>query len=315
MTASLGAAVDPEDAKTPRDLLRCADIAMYAARRELRSHQRYRTTLDHFTRDSLALQAEFACALREGGLSLVYQPKVSMATGNLVGVEALSRWMHPVKGPVPPATFIPLAETTELIHPFTEFVLREALAQARRWLSAGHTVPVSVNISANNLMDPHFVEMIRGLLALYVVPASQLELEVTESALMRNPDSALRRLEELRALGVGLAIDDFGTGYASLTYLKKLSIDVLKIDKSFTAALATDDGDKRIVRSTIQLAHEFGKKVVAEGVETAEVAAILRQLGCDIAQGYFFAKPLSADLLTQRWLAPPQDSGRQMLRR
>ncbi len=298
LTARLGVAVFPDDARTPSDLLRCADIAMDAAKRELRPFQRYSTSLDHFTPEGLALQADFARALRDGGLSLVYQPKVSLRDGRLVGVEALSRWVHPVNGPVSPAVFVPLAETTELIHPFTEFVLREALAQASRWQRAGLRVPVSVNISTNNLMDAHFVELTRRLLSHYDVPAGQLELEVTESALMRSPETALARLAELRALGVALSIDDFGTGYASLAYLKRLPVDVLKIDKTFTAGLATDEGDMRIVRSTIQLAHGFGMQVVAEGVESADVAALLQREGCEFAQGYHFSRPLTAAELT-----------------
>jgi EAL domain-containing protein (putative c-di-GMP-specific phosphodiesterase class I) len=202
-------------------------------------------------------------------------------------------------------TFIPLAETTELIHPFTEFVMREALAQTSRWLREGHAIPVSVNISTNNLMDANFVETTGKLLAHYGVPPHQLELEVTESALMRNPATALARLHELRALGVQLSIDDFGTGFASLAYLKRLPVQVLKIDKTFTASLATDDGDKRIVRSTIQLAHGFGMRVVAEGVESSEVAELLRRKGCDAAQGYHFSKPLTAQEFAAHWLDSP----------
>jgi len=303
LTASLGGALYPDDAKTPSDLLRCADIAMYVAKRELRSHQRYAASMDNYSAESLSLQADFARAIRERGISLVYQPKVKMADGTLVGVEALSRWTHPTRGQISPATFVPIAENSELIHPFTEYVLQEALAQAKQWLRAGHHVPVSVNISTHNLMDANFIGTVRGLLARYEVPASQLELEVTESAVMRNPETALRRLEELRALGVRLSIDDFGTGYASLTYLKKLPVDVLKIDKSFTNALTTDEGDRRIVRSTIALAHGFGMLVVAEGVETVEVARLLLDKGCDIAQGYLYARPLSPDALQSQWLA------------
>jgi diguanylate cyclase (GGDEF)-like protein/PAS domain S-box-containing protein len=303
LTASLGGAIYPDDAKTPSDLLRCADIAMYVAKRELRSQQRYHAALDNFSSESLALQADFARAIRGNGLSLVYQPKVHMVSGALVGVEALSRWVHPTLGPVSPATFVTLAETTELIHPFTEFVLREALAQSQQWLRAGYRVPVSVNISAHNLMNANFIDMTLGLLQLYEVPPDQLELEVTESALMRKPETALQRLHGLRTLGVKLAIDDFGTGYASLAYLKKLPVHTLKIDKSFTVGLATDEGDRRIVRSTIELAHGFGMTVVAEGVETSEVAELLCGKGCDVAQGYLYDKPLSPEQFMARWLA------------
>jgi diguanylate cyclase (GGDEF)-like protein len=302
--ASLGVAVYPNDAQTPAELLRCADIAMYAAKHNMRPHQRFAQRLNHFTTDSLAKKSDLSHALREGGLTLVYQPKVDLATGALAGVEALSRWQHPVKGAISPAQFIPLVESTELIHPFTRHVLDAVLLQSRRWLDAGYRVPVSANISTNNLMDTTFVEMVRGLLARHQVPPELIELEVTESALMRNPDTALRRLEELRRLGLQLSIDDFGAGYASLSYLKKLPTNCLKIDNSFILNLASDAADKRIVRSTIQLAHSFGMKVVAEGVETREIADILRAKGCDIAQGYHFARPLPASELEAQWLAP-----------
>jgi diguanylate cyclase (GGDEF)-like protein len=302
--ASVGVALYPDDARTPSDLLRCADIAMRAAKRELRPYERYHARLDHFTADSLALQSDLSHALREGGLSLVYQPQIHLDTGALAGVEALSRWTHRVKGPISPAVFIPLLEATELIHPFTRHVLHEALSQCRRWLEAGHRVPMAVNISANNLMDAGFVALVETLLAQYAVPAALVELEITESALMRNPETALRRLGELRALGLRLSIDDFGTGFASLAYLKQLPVDALKIDKTFILGLVADAADRRIVRSTIQLAHGFDMQVIAEGVETQETAALLRDKGCDIGQGYYFARPLPADQLAARWLAP-----------
>jgi EAL domain-containing protein (putative c-di-GMP-specific phosphodiesterase class I) len=167
---------------------------------------------------------------------------------------------------------VPLAETTELIHPFTEFVLRSALAQGRAWRRGGHCVPVAVNVSVDNLMDANFVALVRDLPAEHEVPPGKLELEVTESSLARNPELALMRLEELRRLGVCLSIDDFGTGYSSLACLKRLPVDALKLDRSLTRQLATDEGDRRIVESTIRLGHGFGMKVVAEGVETAEIA-------------------------------------------
>jgi EAL domain-containing protein (putative c-di-GMP-specific phosphodiesterase class I) len=266
-------------------------------------YQRYVQGLNHFTTDSLAMKSDLSHALREGGLSLVYQPKVDLRTGELVGVEALSRWNHPVRGAISPAHFIPLAESTELIHAFTRHVLRAVFLQSRRWIDAGHRVPVSANISTNNLMDSSFVEMVDGLLKSHEVPPDLIELEVTESALMRNPDTALRRLEELRKLGLKLSIDDFGSGYASLSYLKKLPMDCLKIDNSFIVNLASDSADKRIVRSTIELAHSFGMTVVAEGVETKEIADLLREKGCDIAQGYHFSRPLPAQAFEAQWLS------------
>ena len=303
VTAGVGIATYPADAQTALELLRCADIAMYRAKQDLAPYCRYAEGLDNFTSGALAMKADFAKAIRDGSLSLVYQPKLRVSDLALVGVEALSRWNHPVKGSIAPIEFLPLAETTELIHPFTDLVLKNAMTQIASWLAAGHAVPVAVNISANNLLDPLFVEKLRGLIARTGVPVRLLELEVTESAVMRYPDMMHKRLEEIRALGIKMSIDDFGTGYASLAYLKHLPVDTLKIDKVFITNLDTDAGDRRIVRSSIQLAHGFGMTVVAEGVETQAVAELLAEDGCDFAQGYHFSRPVSAATIESDWLA------------
>jgi len=302
VTAGIGIAAWPADAQTALGLLRCADIAMYRAKHDLARWCRYAEGLDNFTSGALALKADFAKAIREGTLSLVYQPKLRVADQALVGVEALSRWNHPVKGPIAPFEFLPLAETTELIHPFTDLVLKNAVAQIAAWLAGGHAVPVAVNISANNLLDPLFADKLRTLLADSGVPARLLELEVTESAVMRYPEMMHKRLQEVRALGVKMSIDDFGTGYASLAYLKHLPVDTLKIDKLFITNVDTDAGDRRIVRSSIQLAHGFGMSVVAEGVESPAVVAVLAEEGCDFAQGYHFARPVPAAVIEADWL-------------
>ncbi len=303
VTAGVGIATYPEDAGTALELLRCADIAMYRAKQDLAPYCRFTQGLDNFTSGALAMKSDFAKAIRDGSLSLVYQPKLRVSDQALVGVEALSRWNHPDKGPIAPFQFLPLAETTELIHPFTDLVLKNAVTQIATWLAAGHAVPVAVNISANNLLDPLFVEKLRGLLARTGVPARLLELEVTESAVMRYPDMMHKRLQEIRTLGVKMSIDDFGTGYASLAYLKHLPVDTLKIDKLFITNVDTDAGDRLIVRSAIQLAHGFGMSVVAEGVETQAVAELLVEEGCDFAQGYHFARPVSAATIESDWLA------------
>ena len=303
VTAGVGIATYPEDAQTALELLRCADIAMYRAKQDLAPYCRFTQGLDNFTSGALAMKSDFAKAIRDGSLSLVYQPKLRVSDQALVGVEALSRWNHPDKGPIAPFQFLPLAETTELIHPFTDLVLKNAVTQIATWLAAGHAVPVAVNISANNLLDPLFVEKLRGLLARTGVPARLLELEVTESAVMRYPDMMHKRLQEIRTLGVKMSIDDFGTGYASLAYLKHLPVDTLKIDKLFITNVDTDAGDRLIVRSAIQLAHGFGMSVVAEGVETQAVAELLVEEGCDFAQGYHFARPVSAATIESDWLA------------
>jgi diguanylate cyclase (GGDEF)-like protein len=302
LTASIGVSVYPNDADSPTNLMRCADIAMYSAKNEMRGFQRYSELLDHFTSDALAMKAEFASAIRKGELELVFQPKVRLSDGVLVGVEALSRWNHPTRGPIPPSTFVPFAETTELIHTFTDLVLRGALRQVAEWMKEGHRIPVAVNLSVNNLLDANFVEHLEQLLADYGVPASLLELEVTESALMRNPDAMLRRLQRIADLGVTLAIDDFGTGHSSMAYLKRLPVAILKIDRSFVGSLTTDKADQRIVRAAIHLGHEFGMQVVAEGVESEDTGRVLEGLDCDVVQGYHYGRPASADEITRNWL-------------
>jgi len=303
LAASMGAAVYPEDARSASELLRCADIAMYTAKSELSPFVRYAEQMDQFAPEGLALKAEFAKALRERTLGVVYQPKVRLADGALVGVEALARWDHPVRGMVPPGRFVPLAENSELVHPFTAFILETALTQVARWLALGHAVPVAVNVSVNNLLDHGFIEKVHTLLEQLAVPARLLELEVTESAVMRHPESVVKRLRALRELGVHLSIDDFGTGYASLSYLKRLPVHALKIDMSFVLHVEHDPADQRIVRSATQLAHGFGMTVVAEGVESANAATLLAEYGCEHAQGYHFARPMTAKELETQWLA------------
>ena len=303
LTASIGAAVYPHDGRTPSELLRCADIAMYAAKAELSAFCRYHEVMDHFTPEMLALQSELGKALREGSLWVAYQPKVRLSDAQLVGLEALARWTHPTMGPIATSRFIPLADGTELVHAFAQYMLRAACEQVIAWQRRGYRVPVSVNISANNLLDSGFVDKVRAVLESLGVEPALLELEVTESAVMRHPDTMLNRLAEIRALGVRLSIDDFGTGYASLAYLKRLPVHALKIDQSFVTNLVDDAADQRIVRSSIQLAHSFGMTVVAEGVETAGAARELQAYGCEFAQGYYFGHPQTAAEIEARWLA------------
>src|SRR6185437_13009391 len=289
--------------RTPSELLRCADIAMYAAKAELSAFCRYHEVMDHFTPEMLALQSELGKALREGSLWVAYQPKVRLSDAQLVGLEALARWTHPTMGPIATSRFIPLADGTELVHAFAQYMLRAACEQVIAWQRRGYRVPVSVNISANNLLDSGFVDKVRAVLESLGVEPALLELEVTESAVMRHPDTMLNRLAEIRALGVRLSIDDFGTGYASLAYLKRLPVHALKIDQSFVTNLVDDAADQRIVRSSIQLAHSFGMTVVAEGVETAGAARELQAYGCEFAQGYYFGHPQTAAEIEARWLA------------
>jgi diguanylate cyclase (GGDEF)-like protein len=311
VTASMGVALFPADAKTPAELLRCADIAMYAAKNELRSYSRYSRDADKFTPEMLALKSEFARALREGGLAILYQPQVRLSNGEFVGLEALSRWVHPRLGVTLPAAYVKLVEATEFIHPFTIFMVERAARQVAHWRAAGHSVPISVNISANNLLDHHFVQNLSSVLESAAIPGSLLELEITESAVMRYPGVMLKRLHAVRDLGVRLSIDDFGTGYATLSYLKRLPVQTLKIDKSFVVHLADDQADQRIVRSSIQLAHGFGMTVVAEGVESEAIVERLREYQCDYAQGFYFAAPTTPAEIEAHWLKPSSTSTRQ----
>lgn len=304
ISASIGAALYPQDARNPIELLRCADIAMYAAKGDLRPFNRYSESLDHFAPEMLALHGELAKALREHSLAIAYQPKVRLSDGAIVGLEALARWTHPLIGLVPPAKFVHIAESTELIHPFTLYVLERVAEQIADWQARGCAIPIAVNVSANNLLDPGFVDKLAGVLRTSRIPGQLLELEVTEGALIRHIETILKRLQQIRALGVSLAIDDFGTGYASLAYLKRLPLQTLKIDRSFIFSLASDSADQRIVRSTIQLAHSFDIAVVAEGVESAAVAQRLRAEVCDFAQGYHFGRPQAASDIERQWLQP-----------
>ncbi|SMC26618.1 diguanylate cyclase (GGDEF) domain-containing protein [Andreprevotia lacus DSM 23236] len=291
LTASIGVALYPQHGSDTVSLARCADIAMYEAKRNRHHVSIYRAGMDRFTPERLALHGELAQAIREDGLALVYQPKVNVHDGKLAGCEALLRWQHPERGMISPVEFIPMAENSELIRPLTAWVIDHALAQVRLWLDAGLNIPVAVNISARNLLDADLVGLVVDSLRRHNVPPALLELEVTESALLEDPETALSRLTRLHGLGIRMAIDDFGTGYSSLAYLKRLPVQVLKIDRTFIAPLVTSQPDALIVQSTIGLAHSFGLQVVAEGVEDGAILDVLRSMGCDLAQGYHIARP------------------------
>jgi EAL domain-containing protein (putative c-di-GMP-specific phosphodiesterase class I) len=227
-----------------------------------------------------------------GELALHYQPKISLRTGDVCGVEALVRWQHPDRGLVPPDAFIPLAEHTGLIGPLTAYVLDAALAQTRAWTDLGHQIQVSVNLSARNLLDENLPDTVAALLGRHQVPAHLLELEVTESAIMLDPERARRLLTRLNHLGIKLSIDDFGAGYTSLAQLKTLPVTELKVDRSFVLTMDTDPANALIVRSVVDLGHNLGLTAVAEGVETQHVMDTLTEYGCDTAQGYHLSRPL-----------------------
>ena len=300
--ASMGIARYPQHAEDSHGLLRCADVAMYHAKQSGLGATVYDARYDSYSPRRLALMSELGAAIREDQLVLHFQPRVDLHTGQCNGCEALLRWRHPEQGMVPPGDFIPAAEMSDVIHPLSQWVVKSALQQIRRWLDAGIELAVAINLSARNLMDMRCPEMIAQLLQHYAVPPRLLEIEITESALITDPERALDVLNGFRALGLRMAIDDFGTGYSSLSYLKRLPIDTLKIDRSFVHDMLTDEADAVIVRSTIGLAHSFGLKVVAEGVEQAETLTALAALQCDQAQGFHIARPLPlADF--EAWLS------------
>lgn len=298
---SLGIALYPQNGKDVSSLMRCADIAMYVAKRQTRGFAFYSTDDDHHSPRRLALMTELRSAMKENQLFLHYQPKVDLRTYQTVGLEVLVRWEHPVHGMIPPAHFIPIAETTQLIGPLTLWVLEHALMQWRIWYEQGLKTDLAVNLSVRNLLDQALPAQIRRLIEKHQMDVSCLELEITESAIMADPDGALRVLKQIDKMGVRLSIDDFGTGYSSLAYLKRLPIQKLKIDLSFIRHLTENEHDALITKTITNLAHEFGLKVIAEGVEDIETMEALRKLKCDQVQGYYISRPIGAEEMTQ-WL-------------
>ncbi len=301
LEASVGIAVFPEHGSDTQTLLRRADLAMYVAKEAHADTVLYDPEHDHYSPARLTLVADLRRALQKRELTLYYQPKASVEDGGVRTVEALVRWQHPERGLLPPADFIPLAEHTGLIRPLTLYVLEAALRQCRAWQDEGLALGVAVNLSGRDLLDLNLPDEVAALLAESGVPADKLELEITESTILTDPLRARAVLTRLSELGVSLAIDDFGSGYSSLGYLKRLPVDVLKIDKSFVMQMTTDENDAVIVRSTIDLGHNLGLTVVAEGVESEQVLDELARLGCDVAQGYHLSRPLPADALAD-WL-------------
>jgi diguanylate cyclase (GGDEF)-like protein len=308
LDASIGIAVYPDHGNDPAELLQHADVAMYAAKHAHAGFIVYDPGVDQHSPRRLALLGGLRRALERDELVLHYQPKADLHTGQILGAEALVRWQHPDHGLLGPDEFIPLAERTGLIHPLTRWVLDAALRQAAAWRSAGHPLSVAVNVSTRCLLDPSFPDEVADRLHAWQVPAESLVLEVTESAVMADPARALDVLGRLHALGVGLAVDDFGTGYSSMAYLKALPVDELKVDRSFVGQMADSSSDAVIVRSTIDLGHNLGLRVVAEGVESQDTWQELEALGCDTAQGYYLGHPMPATDL-ERWLTRPADHG------
>ncbi len=294
---SIGIALFPEHGMDSSTLMRHADVAMYVAKRASQDFVIYSPEQDQHSVTRLALAGELRRAIENDELVLYYQPKVDLKRDVVTGVEALVRWQHPQRGLLSSDEFIPLAEQTGLIRPLTLFVLEEALHQYHLWQQAGVDVVMSINLSASHLQDQQLADHISLLLDEWQVPACQLLFEITESAIMADPMRAMHTLKQLNEMGIGLSIDDFGTGYSSLVYLKQLPVAEIKIDKSFVIDMLDSDNseDLVIVRSTIDLGHNMGLRVVAEGVESLAVLERLTELGCDQAQGYCISYPLLAD--------------------
>ena len=296
---SIGIATYPEHGDDPDQLLRRAEVAMYVAKAARAPFESYAAAQDTYSTDRLALVAELRHAIDAEELTIAYQPVIDLERGTVVGVEALLRWMHDTKGPIPPDTFIPLAEHSGLIGQITNYVLEAATRQAERWRGTGLDLTVSVNLSVRDLQRPGLAAMVEEALRRHELPADRLRLEITEGSVMDQPERALATLEDLAAVGVGLSVDDFGTGYSSLAYLQRLPVDELKIDRSFVLGLGESPSDGEIVRSTVGLGHNLGLSIVAEGVEDEASLTFLREVGCDLAQGFHIARPMAADLLAE----------------
>nr|MBA2599753.1 EAL domain-containing protein [Actinomycetota bacterium] len=305
---SIGIALYPDHASDMGPLVQRADVAMYAAKNGPRSWELYATEQDQQSPGRLALVAQLRHAIDHEELVLHYQPKGELSSHRVKSVEALARWRHPRNGIMLPDDFIPLAEHTGLIRPLTLYALNSALKQCRAWEEQGLDLNVAVNLSPQSLLDLQLPEEVQGLLERWKVPATRLKLEITESSIMADPMRAMRVLNELSGMGIGVSIDDFGTGYTSLAYLKRLPIDEIKIDKSLVSHITTNQSDDVIVRSIVELGRNLGLEVVAEGVEDKATWDRLATFGCDTAQGYYLADPMTPNELAS-WL---QGAGQQI---
>lgn len=294
LRASIGASCFPEHGDDGKDLLRCADIALYRAKRLNNGHAIYDPSYQIFRQEHLSLLGELQKAIELDELRVYVQPKIDLQSGAVHEAEALVRWIHPQRGFIPPGDFIPFAEQTGYIKEITRWMLTASIAQAAAWATQGWPIKLSVNLSTRDLLDQSLLKFVAERLAASGLDPTLLCLEITESGFMEDPAHALGVLKGLRAMGLGLAIDDYGTGYSSLAYIRQLPVTELKIDRAFVVELDQNDSDAQIVRSTIDLGHRLGLKVVAEGIETLSVAQHLADMGCDLGQGYYFAKPMPA---------------------
>ena len=301
LSCSVGIAVYPHDGQTPDVLIERADIAMYSAKKSGRDNfQFFNAEMNERLFERLRIEDDLRKAIKHNEFVLHYQPQVNLATGKVVGMEALIRWQHPERGMVPPNLFIGVAEETGLICAIGDWVIRTACAQNMAWQRAGFGhLRIAINLSARQFAQRDLVGSIAGVLEETGMNAHDLEIELTESLVMGDVETAIDVLRNLKKLGVKLSIDDFGTGYSSLSYLKRFPIDVLKIDQSFMRDIVLDTDAATIVSLIISLAHTLRLGVIAEGVETEVQLAYLRRHGCDEMQGYFFSRPVPAEHFTQ----------------
>lgn len=298
---SVGIAFYPDHAGNAVELLRHADVAMYAAKRRNNAYEFYSRDDDGNSVRRLSMVSDLRSAIALNEIDLLFQPQIDLRTGQLSGAEALLRWDHPVHGKVSPEEFVAIAESTDLIQPLTEWTITESLRQFVTWQHAGLNVRVAINLSARSLQDVEFPRNLELLLGRFGMSGRSIELEITETAMMLDPERALEIVRDLQALGVRIAIDDFGTGYSSLGYLRDLRADALKLDKSFVIDLESREHNRVIVESTAQMAEALGLEVVAEGVESEWVSRYLAGVGYCIGQGYWFGKPMTADALLERY--------------
>jgi diguanylate cyclase (GGDEF)-like protein len=306
--ASIGMAFFPEDGGEALELMKHADTAMYAAKASGKGVYRFfQPEMLENLNQRIKLETDLRHAIERGALELHYQPKICVTDGKLRGVEALVRWPHPEHGLVMPQDFIPIAEETGLIVSLGNWVLAEACRQAAEWRNRGLDITVAVNVSARQIAKDRLVDRVAGLLAEHGLPASALQIELTETALLTAPELATETLNRLREMGVVIAIDDFGTGYSSLARMRRLPIDLVKIDRSFIENMDNDAKDAEVVRTIVALAKALGLDIIAEGVESQRQSQILHDSGCTVCQGYYFARPKSVAQL-ESWLA--EDGGR-----
>ena len=294
VSASVGISLYPDDAGSVDELIKHADGAMSSAKHLGRNNfQFYTAGMNQEVQDRMQIEAGLRTAIQRNELSLLYQPKIDLATRRIFGAEALLRWNHPKLGMISPSRFVPVAEEAGLVGQIGEWVLNTACRQIREWQDAGHSLQVAVNVSARQFQDYDVAELVMDIMRDTGALAQNLEIELTESAVMSDAEASIVTLERLAALGVQIAIDDFGTGYSSLSYLKRLPLDLLKIDQSFVRDISSDPNDAAIVRAIITLARSLGIMVIAEGVENEAQLAFLNAYGCQYAQGYLFGRPLT----------------------